>query len=48
MVVVGTQNQSLMAAGHTSSSKERKALVLIEKGQQIKLITEHEFLNIIG
>lgn len=47
MLVVGAQDISRLA-GHTKSSKQRKAEALIEKGQMIRIISELDFFEMIG
>jgi len=44
ILVVGTQDSTRLA-GYDKSSKHRKAEGLIEKGKQIKILTENDFIN---
>ncbi|WP_219956465.1 MULTISPECIES: exonuclease domain-containing protein [unclassified Algoriphagus] len=44
MLVVGTQDSTKLA-GYEKSSKHRKAEELIEKGNQIKILTEKDFVE---
>ncbi|MCU4163931.1 exonuclease domain-containing protein [Carboxylicivirga caseinilyticus] len=44
MLVVGIQD-SFKLAGYTKSSKQRKVEALIEKGNQIKILTEKDFIK---
>ncbi|MFE3839407.1 exonuclease domain-containing protein [Pseudogemmobacter sonorensis] len=46
ILVVGDQDLTVLA-GHTKSSKHRKAEDLIQKGQSIRIISETEFLALI-
>lgn len=47
ILVVGKQDLSLLV-GYSKSSKHRKAEELIEKGQKIKILSEEDFLTLIG
>ena len=47
MLVVGDQDLSVLA-GHEKSSKHRKAEDLIEKGQDIKILKESEFMRLVS
>ena len=47
LLVVGDQDITLLA-GHTKSSKHRRAEELIDQGQEIRIIGETEFLGLIG
>lgn len=46
LLVVGIQNKDRLA-GYDKSSKHRKTEQLIAKGQNIRIITENDFLNMI-
>ena len=45
-LVVGTPDLSLLN-GHDKSSKQRKTEELVQQGEDIKIIEEHEFLKIL-
>ena len=47
LVVVGDQDLNLLA-GHKKSTKHRRAEELIDKGQNIKIIGESEFVNLVS
>ena len=47
MLVVGTQDLSLLA-GHQKSSKHRKAETYISNGQNIRVLTETDFLKLVA
>jgi len=47
MLVVGTQNESKLK-GYEKSSKHRKVEALIEKGSEIRILSENDFFRIIG
>tara|TARA_Y100001968_G_scaffold102797_1_gene92770 strand:+ start:9784 stop:10665 length:882 start_codon:yes stop_codon:yes gene_type:complete len=47
MLVVGDQDLSVLA-GHEKSSKHRKAEDLIEKGQNIKILKESDFMKLVS
>ncbi len=44
ILVVGTQDSSKLS-GHAKSSKHRKAEAIIEKGNQIKIVSERDFIK---
>ncbi len=46
MLVVGIQNSASLAEGYTKSSKHRKAEDLIAKGQDIRILSEQDFMAI--
>ncbi len=46
ILCVGDQDLKVLA-GHTKSSKHRKAEELIEKGQEIRIIGETDFFDIL-
>lgn len=48
LLVVGIQNMDQMVLGETKSSKHRKAEKLIMEGQQIKIITEEDFISLVS
>ena len=47
-LVVGDQDYRKFADGQTKGSKMRKAEALLAKGQDIEIITEQDFLEILG
>jgi DNA polymerase-3 subunit epsilon len=47
LLVVGDQDLRVLA-GHEKSSKHRKAELLIEKGQAIRILCETDFMSVIG
>ncbi len=47
LLVVGTQDLATLA-GHEKSSKHRKAEELLAKGQHIRILTESDFLELVG
>ena len=47
-LVVGDQDYRKFAAGQTKSSKMRKAEALLAKDQDIEIITEQDFLQMLG
>lgn len=48
LLIVGDQDLSVMAAGHSKSSKHRKAEQLIAEGHDLQIIGETEFLNLVA
>ena len=47
MLVVGTQDRTKLK-GYKKSSKHRKAETLVEKGVDIQILSENDFLEIMG
>ena len=47
MLVVGTQNKSQLN-GYEKSSKHRKAESLVEKGAEIQILSESDFLDLMS
>ena len=47
MLVVGTQNRSRLN-GYKKSSKHRMAEALIEKGANIRMLSESDFAELVG
>ena len=45
--MVGTQDRSKLN-GYEKSGKHRKAEVLIEKGAEIQILSESDFLELLG
>ena len=47
MLVVGAQDRTKLK-GYEKSSKHRKAETLVEKGVDIQILSENDFLEIMG
>jgi DNA polymerase-3 subunit epsilon len=47
ILVVGIQNNNALSTGYDKSSKHRKAEELISKGQQIRIIAETDFMDMV-
>ena len=48
MLVVGVQDKEKLVGGYDKSTKHRKAEGLIAKGQSIQILSEKDFLGVIG
>ena len=46
MIVVGVQNKNRLG-GYEKSSKQRKAEALIEQGLEIRILSDHDFCELV-